>query len=151
MTRRSALMAATAAAAMGIGAPANAATAPAPTPMLGPAPKLPRHKVQLGRPAFRPYARADRGKRSRHRWHPGELYPCVDFIVTNLSRPADRVVAFRDVRTMDHGKGRDQWTRLSCRIKTPRPLPHDKAATSSLDAAVKERAICPEPSSRGKP
>src|SRR5260370_7509714 len=27
-------------------------------------------------------------------WHPGELYPRVGFIVTNLSRPADRVVAF---------------------------------------------------------
>ena len=54
MTRRSALMAATAAAAMGIGAPANAATAPAPapTPMLGPAPQLPRHKVQLVSPPF---------------------------------------------------------------------------------------------------
>jgi hypothetical protein len=26
-------------------------------------------------------------------WHPGELYPRVGFIVTNLSRPADRVVA----------------------------------------------------------
>ena len=54
MTRRSALMAATAAAAMGIGAPANAATAPAPapTPVLGPAPQLPRHKVQLVSPPF---------------------------------------------------------------------------------------------------
>ena len=27
-------------------------------------------------------------------WHPGELVPRVGFIVTNLSRPADRVVAF---------------------------------------------------------
>ena len=26
-------------------------------------------------------------------WHPGELYPRVGFIVTNLSRPAERVVA----------------------------------------------------------
>jgi len=25
-------------------------------------------------------------------WHPGELYPRVGFIVTNLSRPAERVV-----------------------------------------------------------
>ena len=28
------------------------------------------------------------------KWHPGELVPCVGFIVTNLSRPAERVVAF---------------------------------------------------------
>jgi hypothetical protein len=27
-------------------------------------------------------------------WHPGELFPRVGFIVTNLSRPAERVVAF---------------------------------------------------------
>src|SRR5262245_3690393 len=27
-------------------------------------------------------------------WHPGELYPRVGFIVTNLSRPAERVVVF---------------------------------------------------------
>src|SRR5499426_4174008 len=27
-------------------------------------------------------------------WHPGELYPRVVFIVTNMSRPAERVVAF---------------------------------------------------------
>ena len=27
-------------------------------------------------------------------WHPGELYPRAGFIVTNLSRPAERVVAF---------------------------------------------------------
>ena len=31
-------------------------------------------------------------------WHPGELYPRVGFIVTNLSRPADRVVAFYNTR-----------------------------------------------------
>src|SRR3954462_34459 len=27
-------------------------------------------------------------------WHPGELYPRVGFIVTNMARPAERVVAF---------------------------------------------------------
>jgi hypothetical protein len=27
-------------------------------------------------------------------WHPGELYPRVGFMVTNMSRPAERVVAF---------------------------------------------------------
>ena len=31
-------------------------------------------------------------------WHPGELYPRVGFIVTNLSRPAERVVAFYNHR-----------------------------------------------------
>ena len=31
-------------------------------------------------------------------WHPGELYPRVGFIVTNLARPAERVVAFYNQR-----------------------------------------------------
>jgi hypothetical protein len=36
-------------------------------------------------------------------WHPGELYPCVGFIVTNLARPAERVVAFYNQRgTAEH-------------------------------------------------
>src|SRR5713226_6312912 len=46
-------------------------------------------------------------------WHPGELYPRVGFIVSNMSRPAERVVAFYnkrgDVRAMDQGgQRRDQ-------------------------------------------
>jgi phosphoglycolate phosphatase-like HAD superfamily hydrolase len=53
-------------------------------------------------------------------WHPGELVPRVGFIVTNLSRPAERVVAFYNQRgTSEHwikeGKGAIKWTRLSCR------------------------------------
>jgi len=40
--------------------------------------------------------------------HPGELYPRVGFIVTNLSDLADRVVAFHnkrgDVRAVDQGR-----------------------------------------------
>ena len=31
-------------------------------------------------------------------WHPGALYPRVGFIVTNMSRPAERVVAFYNKR-----------------------------------------------------
>src|SRR5215475_985507 len=31
-------------------------------------------------------------------WHPGELYPRFGFIVTNMSRPAERVVAFYNKR-----------------------------------------------------
>jgi hypothetical protein len=44
----------------------------------------------------------------------------VGFIVTNLSRPADRVVAFYNKRGtceqwIKEGKGAIKWTRLSCR------------------------------------
>ena len=53
-------------------------------------------------------------------WHPGELYPRVGFIVTNLSRPAENIVAFYNHRGtceqwIKEGKGAIKWTRLSCR------------------------------------
>ncbi len=53
-------------------------------------------------------------------WHPGELYPRVGFIITNLARPAERVVAFYNQRGtaeqwIKEGKGAIKWTRLSCR------------------------------------
>lgn len=53
-------------------------------------------------------------------WHPGELYPRVGFIVTNLTRPANRVVIFYNQRGtaeqyIKEGKNAIKWTRLSCR------------------------------------
>jgi Transposase DDE domain group 1 len=53
-------------------------------------------------------------------WHPGELYPRVGFIVTNLARPAERVVVFYNQRGtceqwIKEGKSAIKWTRLSCR------------------------------------
>jgi hypothetical protein len=52
-------------------------------------------------------------------WHPGELYPRVGFIVTNMTRPAERVVAFYNRRGtceqwIKEGKNAIKWTRLSC-------------------------------------
>ena len=52
-------------------------------------------------------------------WHPGELYPRVGFIVTNLSRPMEWVVAFYNKRGtceqwIKEGKNAIKWTRLSC-------------------------------------
>jgi hypothetical protein len=52
-------------------------------------------------------------------WHLGELYPRVGFIVTNLSRPAERVVGFYNQRGtaeqwIKEGKNAMKWTRLSC-------------------------------------
>ena len=52
-------------------------------------------------------------------WHPGELYPRVGFIVTNLSRPAERVTKFYNGRGtaeqhIKEGKIAINWTRLSC-------------------------------------
>jgi hypothetical protein len=53
-------------------------------------------------------------------WHPGELYPRVGFLVTNLCRPPERVVAFYNQRGtaeqwIREGKHAAKWTRLSCR------------------------------------
>jgi hypothetical protein len=53
-------------------------------------------------------------------WHPGELYPRVGFIVTNMARRTDNVVAFYNKRGtceqwIKEGKGAIKWTRLSCR------------------------------------
>jgi hypothetical protein len=53
-------------------------------------------------------------------WHPGELVPRIGFVVTNLSRLAERVVAFYNQRGtaeqwIKEGKNAINWTRLSCR------------------------------------
>jgi transposase InsO family protein len=49
-------------------------------------------------------------------WHPGELYPQVGFIVTNLAQPVKRLVAFYNHRGIceqyiKEGKGAVKWTR----------------------------------------
>jgi hypothetical protein len=53
-------------------------------------------------------------------WHVGELYPRVGFVVTNMARRAENVVAFYNKRGtceqyIKEGKGAINWTRLSCR------------------------------------
>lgn len=53
-------------------------------------------------------------------WHPGELFPRVGFIVTNLPMEPDRVVRFHNQRGtagqhIKEGKYAFRWTRLSCK------------------------------------
>src|SRR6185503_14493790 len=53
-------------------------------------------------------------------WYPGELYPRIGFIVTNLARSAEGIVAFYNRRGtceqyIKEGKNAINWTRLSCR------------------------------------
>ena len=53
-------------------------------------------------------------------WHPGELFPRVGFIVTNLPMESDWVVRFYNQRGtaeqhIKEGKYAFHWTRLSCR------------------------------------
>ena len=68
-------------------------------------------------------------------WHPGELYPRVGFIVTNLVWPAERVVAFYNQRGtaeqwIKERKGAIRWMRLSVAPSPPTP-----SAFSSMAAA----------------
>jgi hypothetical protein len=89
-------------------------------------------KRPVGRPPHevrRYYAsfsyQAQSWNKSRHvaakvEWHPGELYPRVGFIVSNLPRSPEGIVAFYNQRGtaeqwIKEGKGAIKWTRLSCR------------------------------------
>ena len=71
----------------------------------------------------------------RVEWHAGKPYPCVGFIVTNLWRPAERVVAFCHHRTtagrdIKEGKNAIKWSSLSCRNNKVRLQLHAMAAMS---------------------
>ena len=53
-------------------------------------------------------------------WHPSELYSRVGFIITNMARLPENVVAFYNKRgtceqRIKEGKAAIKWTRLSCR------------------------------------
>jgi len=83
----------------------------------------PPHEVRRYHASFS-YQAGSWGKRRRVvakvEWHPGELYPRVGFIITNMTRPAERVVAFYNQRGtaeqwIKEGKNAVAWTRLSCR------------------------------------
>ena len=76
-------------------------------------------------------------------WHPGEICPRVGFIVTNLARPAERVVTFYNQRGtaeqwIKEGKGAIKWTRLSCRTLAangrPSPAPRPRAQPRQFHA-----------------
>src|SRR3954462_14900149 len=83
----------------------------------------PPHEVRRSYASFRYQAQTwSRSRRvvAKVEWHPGELYPRVGFLVTNLCRPPERVVAFYNGRGTaeqwnKEGKNAVRWTRLSCR------------------------------------
>src|SRR5215212_4424477 len=83
----------------------------------------PPHEVRRSYASFRYQAQSwSRSRRvvAKVEWHPGELYPRVGFLVTNLCRPPERVVAFYNQRGtaeqwIKEGKNAVRWTRLSCR------------------------------------
>jgi hypothetical protein len=57
----------------------------------------PPHEVRRYYASFAYQAQSWKKRRrivAKVEWHPGELYPRVGFVVTNLARPAERVVVF---------------------------------------------------------
>jgi hypothetical protein len=84
-------------------------------------------------------------------WHPNELYPRVGFIVTNLARPAERVVAFYNHRgTAEQAKARSNGP--GCRAAPSPPIPSAFSFTSSLTtwATLCARWRCRKRRSRGR-
>jgi hypothetical protein len=83
----------------------------------------PPHEVRRYYASFRYQAQS--WNKPRHvvakiEWYPGELYPQIGFIVTNLARSAEGIVAFYNRRGtceqyIKEGKNAIKWTRLSCR------------------------------------
>jgi hypothetical protein len=83
----------------------------------------PPHEVRRYYASFRYQAQS--WNKPRHvvakvEWHPDDLYPRVGFIITNLARSAEGVVAFYNRRGtceqyIKEGKNAIKWTRLSCR------------------------------------
>jgi hypothetical protein len=64
-------------------------------------PGRPSHEVRRYHASFSYRAASwDRPRRAvaKVEWHPGELYPRVGFLLTNLSRSSERVVAFYNGR-----------------------------------------------------
>jgi hypothetical protein len=77
-------------------------------------------------------------------WHPGELYPRVGFIVTNMSRPSENVVSFYNKRGtceqwIKEGKSAIKWTRLSCRTFASNAVRLQLPALASISAISCER------------
>jgi hypothetical protein len=83
----------------------------------------PPHEVRRYYASFRYQAQS--WNKPRHvvakvEWHPGELYPRIGFLVTNLARSPEGIVAFYNRRGtceqyIKEGKNAIKWTRLSCR------------------------------------
>src|SRR5438132_9798650 len=91
--------------------PANAVLQERIAPLLTRPVGRPPHSVRRFYASFHYQAQSwDRPRRvvAKVEWHPGELYPRVGFLVTNLHRPAKKVVAFYN------GRGTaEQWRAAS--------------------------------------
>ena len=89
-------------------------------------------------------------------WHPGELYPRVGFIVTNLARSAERVVAFYNHRAAPASstskKARARSSGPACRAAPSLPTPSASSSTRwpTISATSCGRWRCRRPRTRGR-
>jgi Transposase DDE domain group 1 len=88
-------------------------------------------------------------------WHPGELYPRVGFIVTNLARPAERVVTFYNQRGtaeqwIKEGKGATNGPGCRAVPWPPTPSVFSSMRSPTASAISCERWRCPRRRSRGR-
>ena len=70
----------------------------------------PPHEVRRYSASFSYQAQSWRKSRrvvAKVEWHPGELYLRVGFIITNVARPAERVLAFYNQRSTA-----EQWIKI---------------------------------------
>ena len=88
-------------------------------------------------------------------WHPGELYPRVGFIVTNLARPAERVVAFYNHRGTSSSTSRKARARSNGPACRAAPSPPTRSVFSctrwpTISATSCGRRRCRRRRSRGR-
>ena len=93
----------------------------------------PPHYVQRFYRSFRYKAKSWSHSRrvvAKVEWHPGELFPRVGFVITNLTVSGKNVVRFYNQRGtaeqwIKEGKGAIKWTRLSCRSFKQTPFAYN--------------------------
>jgi hypothetical protein len=69
-------------------------------------------------------------------WHPGELYPCVGFMVTNMSRPAERVTLFYNQRGTAEQHSKEGKNAILRTLTLPKAVSH-WSMTTLRDRLVK--------------
>ena len=112
----------------------------------------PPHEVRRSTPASatRPRPGAEpRRVVAKVEWHPGELYPRVGFLVTNLCRPPERVVAF--LQSARHGGAVDQRGQECGQLDTS-VVPVDegqRGASSASCAGLQPGQLLPHSGSAG--
>jgi len=112
----------------------------------------PAHEVHRYHASFRYHARSWNMPRrvvAKVEWPPNELYPQVGFVVTNLSRPAERILAFHNQRSTAEQwikEGKTRSTGHGCRAVRSLPMPCGYSFTPWPITSITSRALSRRPS-----